>query len=163
MERIELNLLKAEFNAQIKEIEKIFADIDDRKRGAKKNKAKLESLAYKLHNLYCAFEDLFKIIARHFENQVEDIAKYHKELLKRMTLSIEGVRPRLLSEASFNILDELRAFRHYFRHAYQHELRHEKIKPVLDASEKIKILYKDEIRKFLNEIEDGINAADSAD
>ena len=36
MERIELNLLKAEFNAQIKEIEKIFADIDDRKRGAKK-------------------------------------------------------------------------------------------------------------------------------
>ena len=82
MERIELNLLKAEFNAQIKEIEKIFADIDDRKRGAKKKKAKLESLAYKLHNLYCAFEDLFKIIARHFENQVEDIAKYHKELLK---------------------------------------------------------------------------------
>ncbi len=68
-----------------------------------------------------------------------------------------------MSEESFTILDELRAFRHYFRHAYQHELRHEKIKPVADASERIKILYKDEIKRFLDEIEDGINAADSAD
>ena len=80
-----------------------------------------------------------------------------------MTFRIEGVRPQLLSEESFNILDELRAFRHYFRHAYQHELRHEKIKPMADASERIRMLYKDEIQRFLDEIEDGINAADSAD
>jgi len=28
----------------------------------------LESLAYQLHNLYSAFEDLFLIVAKHFEN-----------------------------------------------------------------------------------------------
>lgn len=70
MEKIDFSLLQAEIDAQIKEIERLFLDIDNRKRGAKKDKARLESLAYKLHNLYCAFEDMFKIVGRHFENQV---------------------------------------------------------------------------------------------
>lgn len=153
MERIEFNLLKAEIGAQIKEIERIFTEIEDRKKGAKRSKAKLESLAYKLHNLYCAFEDLFKIVARHFENQVEDIARFHKELLKRMSIQIEGVRPALLSEDTFKVLDELRAFRHYFRHAYSYELRYEKIKPVIGAACKLREAYRKDVERFLEEIE----------
>lgn len=153
MERIELNLLKSELYAGIKEIEKLFLDIDDRKKGIKTSKAKLESLAYKLHNLYCAFEDLFKIVARHFENQVEDIAKYHKELLKRMCLQIEGVRPALLSEETFKTLDELRAFRHFFRHGYAYELKYEKLKPVIKGADKLRGLYKGDIERFLKELE----------
>lgn len=153
MERIEYNLLKAELGAQVKEIEKIFLEIEDRRRGARRSKAKLESLAYKLHNLYCAFEDLFKIVARHFENQVEDIARYHKELLKRMALSIDGVRPALLSEDVLNSLDDLRAFRHYFRHAYSYELRYERLKPVLEAALKLREAYREDIERFLKEIE----------
>lgn len=152
MERIEFNLLKSELDAQIKEIERLFSDIDDRKKGAKRSKAKLESLAYKLHNLYCAFEDLFKTVARHFENQVEDIARYHKELLKRMSLQIDGVRPALLSEEAFKILGDLRAFRHFFRHAYAYELKHEKVKPVIQSADKLRVLYKGEIERFLREL-----------
>jgi hypothetical protein len=55
----------------------------------------MESLGYQLHNLYCAFEDLFKIVSETFENHIQDKSKYHQELLKRMTISIEGVRPPL--------------------------------------------------------------------
>lgn len=153
MERIEFNLLKAELDAQIKEIERLLSDIEDRKKGAKRSKAKLESLAYKLHNLYCAFEDLFKTVARYFENQVEDIARYHKELLKRMSLQIDGVRPALLSEETFKILDELRAFRHFFRHAYTYELKYEKVKPIIQSIDKLRGLYKGEIERFLRELE----------
>lgn len=154
MEKIEISLLKSELYAQIKEIEKLFSDIDDRKKGAKRSKVKLESLGYKLHNLYCAFEDLFKTVARHFENQVEDIAKYHKELLKRMAIHIEGVRPALLSEETLRVLDELRAFRHFFRHAYAYELKYEKVKPVIESTDKIRVLYKGEIERFLKELEE---------
>jgi uncharacterized protein YutE (UPF0331/DUF86 family) len=153
MERIEFSLLKSELDAQIKEIERLFSDIEDRKKGAKRSKAKLESLAYKFHNLYCAFEDLFKTVARHFENQVGDIARYHKELLKRMAIQIEGVRPALLSEETFKILDELRAFRHFFRHAYAYELRHEKVKPIIQSADKLRGLYKGEIERFLRELQ----------
>lgn len=153
MERIELSLRKSELDAQIKEIERLFSDVDDRKKGSKRSKAKLESLAYKLHNLYCAFEDLFKTVARHFENQVEDIARYHKELLKRMGLKIEGVRPALLSEDAFKFLDELRAFRHFFRHAYDYELKYEKVRPVIESADKLRGLYKADIERFLKELE----------
>lgn len=160
MEKIEISLLKSELYAHIREIERLYADIEGRKKGAKRSKTQLESLAYKLHNLYCAFEDLFKTVARHFENRVEDIARYHKELLRKMTLQIEGVRPALLSEEAFKALDELRAFKHFFRHAYAYELKYQKIKLVLESADRVKDLYKGEIERFLKELEES-NAQNS--
>lgn len=91
----------------------------------------LESLAYQLHNLYCAFEDLFRIVAHFFENHIDERVGWHKELLGRMTLEIKGVRPRFISEAAYEFLSDLRGFRHVFRHAYGVELEAEKIKLVL--------------------------------
>jgi len=153
MEKIEFNLLKSEINEQIKGIEKIYTDIGDREKGIRRSKIKLESLGYKLHNLYCAFEDLFSIVARYFENQFQDISQYHRELLRRISLSIEGVRPRLISEETFKELDELRAFRHFFRHAYSYELHYEKIKIPLDSAKRLKDLYQKDIARFLETIE----------
>jgi hypothetical protein len=97
-----LTILKAEIESQTKEIENIYEKIEERKR--EKGIAALESTAYQLHNLYCAFEDLFKIIADAFENHIQDKTQFHIELLKRMTISIEGIRPALLSEATCLLL-----------------------------------------------------------
>lgn len=58
MEKGKLALLRSEIKAQMNEIEAIYAKIEERR--SRKDKAHLESLAYQLHNLYCAFEDLFK-------------------------------------------------------------------------------------------------------
>ena len=44
-----------------------------------------------------------------------------------MLLTIEGVRPSLLSEKAFRNLDELRSFRHVFRHAYSYGLDDERV------------------------------------
>jgi hypothetical protein len=96
VEEERLNLLKTLLSAQQREIEGIYAKIAQRRGG--KTPAHLESLAYQLHNLYCAFEDLFKQVADFFENTLEDPTRYHRELLWRMKIPIEGVRPALLSE-----------------------------------------------------------------
>lgn len=72
-------------------------------------------------------EDLFQEIAKTFENKVEDPAKYHRELLKRMYMDIPGIRPKSLSLESYRTLDELRGFRHIFRHAYDYELDPERV------------------------------------
>lgn len=85
-------------------------------------------LSYELHNFYSGMEDLFKEVAKIFENYVEDVQKFHMELLKRMKLSIEGIRPNLISETSFKFLNELRKFRHIFRHAYDYELDAERVR-----------------------------------
>jgi len=44
-------------------------------------------VALLLHNLYNAFEDLFREVARTFENHVEDPSRYHRELLSFVTLT----------------------------------------------------------------------------
>jgi hypothetical protein len=116
----------------------------------------MESVGYQLHNLYCAFEDLFKIVAETFENHVQDKSKYHQELLKRMAISIEGVRPRLLSQECFLLLDNLRSFRHLFRHAYSYELDERKLKIVMEDTFTLRRIYPADVNVFLNSFEPSI-------
>ncbi|GFP34853.1 hypothetical protein HKBW3S43_00645 [Candidatus Hakubella thermalkaliphila] len=148
MEKESLAILRAETQVQIGEIERIYAKLEERKR--KRGKTGIESVAYQLHNLYCAFKDLFKIIANTFENHIQDKSQYHLELLKRMTMPIEGVRPSLLSQKSYVLLDNLRSFRHFFRHAYSYELDERKVKIVLEDAITLRELYRQDIKTFLD-------------
>jgi len=151
VEKERLTVLRAEIKAQMQQIEGIYTKIEDRNR--RKDKAAMESLGYQLHNLYCAFEDLFKIVAETFENQIQDKSKYHQELLKRMAIPIEGIRPRLLSQECFLLLDNLRSFRHLFRHAYSYELDKRKVKIVLEDAFALRKIYRTDISVFLNSFE----------
>ena len=45
-----------------------------------------------------------------------------------MSLDIEDIRPRVISQKSFYTLDDIRRFRHFFYHAYDVELDFERIK-----------------------------------
>jgi len=145
-------ILLGYFTHQSELIEGILKEIQTTKPS---KKAETTHLAYLLHNLYCSVEDIFREIAKTFENKLENPAKYHRELLKRMHMDIPGIRPKLLSSQSYHALDELRGFRHIFRHAYDYELDPERI-----DSLKQKIIVKwDYIKKdmcrfisFLNDI-----------
>lgn len=79
------------------------------------------ALGYTLHNLYNAFEGYFFRIAKFFENNIGDLT-WHKALLERMTLKIEGIRPALLDEAISLRIEELLKFRHVFRNIYKSPL-----------------------------------------
>jgi len=147
VERERLSTLKAAIEAQLGEIDRVYERIEKRRTG--QGPAYIESLAYQLHNLYCAYEDLFKIVAEYFENQIEDETRWHQELLWRMTLSIEGVRPALLSRESFRLLDSLRAFRHFFRHAYTYELDPRKVRLVLEDALAVRKKVLDDVHRFL--------------
>jgi|SRR5579872_437543 len=78
--------------------------------------------ALRTQQFYTALEDLFKQIAKSFENHIENLNHYHKELLVRMNTEIPKIRPAILSSHSINLLDKVRAFRHFIRHAYDCEL-----------------------------------------
>ena len=147
MEKERIAILKAELEAQAGEIEKIYARLDEHSK--KKGKAAAESIGYQLHNLYCAFEDLFEIVARTFENNIHDKGRYHLELLKRMTIAIQDVRPSLLSEEVFVLLDNLRSFRHFFRHAYSYDLDERKVRIVLADSMKLRHIYQKDLSAFV--------------
>ncbi|MCL4869386.1 MAG: hypothetical protein KJ063_10470 [Anaerolineae bacterium] len=75
-------------------------------------------LAYRLHNLYTAFENIFQHIAATFENHLEDQSRWHVQLLQRMALDLTPIRPAVIDSTMLANLDVLRRFRHLFRSAY---------------------------------------------
>ena len=79
------------------------------------------ALGFYLQNFYNGCENIFKTIARFFENDLY-AGNWHRDLLKRMILEIEGLRPRVINDELHVILDDFRAFRHRFRHGYSFEL-----------------------------------------
>ncbi len=127
-----LVIFKSDIQAQINLVKRIADQLHQRAEGLTTDDIiRLESVAYQMHNLYNATEDLFKIIATYFENNMTDTAKWHSLLLQRMSQEIEGVRPAVISEETFLLLNTLRGFRHFFRHAYGTSLEYELLKPNL--------------------------------
>lgn len=81
-------------------------------------KAFVIASAYALSGIYSCYEDMFKHIAKVFENRIENLASWHSELLKRMMIEVPDIRPSVLTEKSAAVLDEMRSFRHVFRNSY---------------------------------------------
>src|SRR3569832_1520165 len=83
--------------------------------------------ALRTQQFYTGLEDLLKQIAKSFENHIDSMSSFHKELLQRMNTQVPQIRPAVLSHDSFIFLDKLRAFRHFIRHAYDCELNEEEL------------------------------------
>lgn len=144
-------VLAAEVRAQLQQIERIYGLVNEREPIG--GVAGTESLAYQLHNLYGAIEDLFKVVANAFENNVAPGSGYHTELLRRMTISVPEVRPHVISTKTYGLIDSLRGFRHVFRHAYARELDVRKLRIVLDDARAARGPLADDVEAFLRSVE----------
>lgn len=78
--------------------------------------------AMKTQQLYTSIEDLFKNIAKMFENHIQELSTFHKELLVRMSTEVPKIRPAVITKETSLFLDKLLKFRHFVRHAYDCEL-----------------------------------------
>lgn len=104
--------------------------------------------ALKAQQLFTALEDLFKQVAKSFENHIEDLGSYHRELLVRLNTIIPSIRPALLSGESFLLLDKLRAFRHFIRHGYGCELNEKELRQLQERLKKEFDLVEADIQSF---------------
>ena len=153
----EITVFLAEFDYQIEQIQKVYSILEEKKVVFDKEPVAsemVESTGYWLHNLYSAFEDLFKLTAGFWENNVNIDGDFHVNLLKRMLVHIEQVRPALISEQSYQFLNELRGFRHVFRHAYSFGLDDERVSFLLFRVLKKKELLMQDLEKFRKAIVD---------
>ena len=106
-------------------------------------------LAYRLHSLYSAFENIFRQIAKTFENQLDDKAGWHSQLLQRIRLDLMPIRPAVIDETAYEKLDELRRFRHLFRSAYGVNLDPRRLQLVGDKAFELRDIYPQQITTFL--------------
>jgi hypothetical protein len=107
-------------------------------------------IGYQLHNLYNAFENIFRDIAAVFENSVDDVGQWHTRLLERMRLDVMPLRPAVIDDEAYDALDELRRFRHLFRHAYSVKLDSERLQLVVDKAFDLKSIYAQQLDRFLD-------------
>ncbi|MFQ5859919.1 MAG: hypothetical protein ACE5LU_30350 [Anaerolineae bacterium] len=145
---VQVQTLKADIRADLEAIANIYLALH-RYDANSLDDEQVIIVAYYLHNLYSAFESIFQHIAMVFGNQISDQAGWHAELLRHMTLDIEGIRPRVISETAYDALDELRRFRHVFRSAYRARLDAERLDLVRREAQALEQAYRDEIEGFL--------------
>jgi hypothetical protein len=101
-----------------------------------------------LHDFYTCCERIFRRIAVDLNGGLEETEQWHKTLLYRMTIPVEGVRPPVLSEELASELDEYLAFRHVFRNIYGFELKGERIIRLSERLPEVAGRLKDEIAVF---------------
>jgi small-conductance mechanosensitive channel len=113
---------------------------------------------YYLHNIYNALENSFDQISRSFENHIKDLSRWHQELLHKMFLDMNPVRPAVLPAQLKPVLDELRGFRHRFRHSYDYPLDTTRIAALnrlwlkhLDAITNALRLFSDQLAQVAND------------
>jgi uncharacterized protein YutE (UPF0331/DUF86 family) len=149
MEQERIAGLTAELTAQMRLIERIYQRLDNRLSLGLETPAQLDSVAYQIHNLYCAVEDLLKLVASAFENSIGSSSEWHRTILLRLSQPVQGIRPALLSEETFDVLNRLRGFRHFVRHAYGAEVEITQLRTNLDLSFQLKPLLTKDIQLFL--------------
>lgn len=151
MDKKEIALLRSDLAERYKIIDRIHKIILERQHTFKHKVEGVEGIAYHLHNLYGAYEQLFEVVAHFFENQIGG-DRYHANLLRRMMTEIEGVRPALISESTWSLLHELQGFFHFFRHAYGEELDVERIERILQIAIQLKEPFYQEMQSFIKKL-----------
>jgi hypothetical protein len=147
---IQVSTLIAEIEAQMARITAVNQTVETRAAALHAEQiATVEALAYQLHNFYNACEDLLKLVATAFENHIDDHMNWHRGLVRRMSLTIPGVRPALISDTALPHLDELRAFRLFFRHAYSTPINVPRLMLVLSDARVVHPLLQRDVAAFV--------------
>jgi len=129
MKNNKFRILKAELDADfgiLGELEEKYRKIHRKIAGIEPDEFDYAGLAYTIVNIYNLMENYLIRIVKCFENNI-DQSEWHKDLLRHMSLDIDGIRPAFLTREDVNCLDDLRAFRHIFRHIYQNRLDIDKL------------------------------------
>ena len=151
-----IKILQANIRQQMLKLEKSKKELDIylQKRNVNKKVDNYDkaTIGYYLHNYYNGCENIFRLIARTFENNIEP-QNWHRSLLERMSLEIEGIRPAAINEELVMLLDNFRGFRHVFRHCYSLELDWNREKIVMDQFPKTFKKFKSAINRFLGKLD----------
>lgn len=141
-------ILERNVQSDLAVIGRIYSELGEPELAESDEQEALIVVAYRLHSLYSAFENVFRNIATSFENHL-DPSSWHRQLLERMRLDLSPVRPAVIDDEAYDKLDELLRFRHLFRTGYGLELDALRLQLVLRKALELKPIYRRHIDRFL--------------
>jgi hypothetical protein len=113
----------------------------------------LDSVALNLHGFYSGFERIFALIAETVDKEMPQGEKWHLLLLERMLAEKSGIRPAVISQASWKTLNELRGFRHIVRNVYTHKFDPDKVGKMVEDVPALFERLQAELGSFINFLE----------
>jgi hypothetical protein len=105
-----------------------------------------------LENYYTCAETIFLRISQFFENSLSP-EKWHADLLSKMTLTIKGVREKVIGEETYGLLFELLKFRHFKRYYFQMNWDWDKIEFLQKKLQQVHPALKKELDTFIEFLE----------
>ncbi|HEX5718910.1 MAG TPA: hypothetical protein VF179_22300 [Thermoanaerobaculia bacterium] len=141
-------ILERNVQSDLAVIERIYSELGEPQLAESDEQEALIVVAYRLHSLYTAFENIFRNISKSFENRL-DPSSWHRQLLERMRLDLSPVRPAVVDEEAFEKLDELLRFRHLFRTGYGLKLDALRLQLVVRKALELRLIYPEQIDRFL--------------
>jgi hypothetical protein len=141
-------ILERNVQSDLAVIERIYSELGEPNLSESDGQEALIVVAYRLHSLYSAFENVFRNIATSFENNL-DPSRWHRQLLERMRLDLSPVRPAVVDEDAYEKLDEMLRFRHLFRTGYGLRLDALRLQLVVRKALELKLIYREQIDRFL--------------
>jgi len=123
--------------------------------GAAPDRGERIVLAQILENTYTAVETSLLRISQGFDNSLSP-ERWHADLLDKMLLEKQGVRPRVLSDESHRLLTELMRFRHFKRYYLELDYDWEKLLYLLSVLRRCLPLVRAELSDFRAEVMRGL-------
>jgi len=118
--------LKADLKSELEELEKLVSELEDLKpseNSEEVDRKTLRAIGSVLHDFYSGIENMLKRVAMEMEGELPRGGEWHRQLLARMSVKIDEVRPPVISKETRDKLEEYMRFRHLFRHSYGFELK----------------------------------------
>ncbi len=102
---------------------------------------------------YEGLENIAKRIAKEIDGHFPSGQEWHRELLEQVSRELPGKRPAAFSEKTFEMIDELRRFRHIFRAKYGFSLNPKKVYENLSLVHDLHSSVCEDIKAFLDKME----------
>jgi hypothetical protein len=149
-----------ELIGEIKKNLQVFSDLEAFLARAQDNELKLLGrtqsaaliVAGILENSYTCLETMFMRISQFFENNLKP-QKWHKELLRKMTLRIAGTREAVLSDKAYGILAELLRFRHFKRYYFEIDYDWDRLDFLMKKLDQLAPIIRQDIAAFTSFLE----------
>lgn len=149
MTKNSLLTLKKEIEKELKDLQRLNEEMAQVLTHKKPSFLETRAAGSILHDFYSGIEKIFRRIASRIDRDIPSGEDWHTELLIRMSIPLDDIRPKVISENLKDQLADYLRFRHLFRNIYGFELKWERCKTLGIMLDRVFKLFQKEIKKFL--------------
>ncbi|MDJ0845465.1 hypothetical protein [Crocosphaera sp.] len=110
----------------------------------------ISALTLYLENFYMGVERIFVLIAKQIDQTTPSGKNWHLQLLSQMLIEIPSIRCTVISQQTYENLNEFRGFRHVARSLYAYDLEPKRVIDLADKINQCHENFKTDIEIFLN-------------